>query len=174
MSPSATAKQTARHLRLSEKCDLVVAITHMRLIEDLQVSNKTASGDERIDLLLGGHDHNVVRREPDSQDANPEIVHSEHQTSTLNQSFTDQRLRIVKSGTDWRGLSVIKLKVDRSDRTGASIVDMTSKLGPRQERLSTTKIQSISSYSNYGYHKATGIWGDNTLPEDAQDTAQRA
>lgn len=153
MSPSATAKETARHLRLSEKCDFVIAITHMRLIEDLHVSNNTASGDERIDLLLGGHDHDVVRREADSQSANPKIVDLEHHTRTPNHSSSKQGLRIVKSGTDWRGLSVIKLKLDRSDGTGASITGMSSKLDPQNGNLKSSYIKFTSSHSSDRYHK---------------------
>ncbi|KAL3438547.1 Metallo-dependent phosphatase-like protein [Aspergillus tetrazonus] len=60
--PVQAARRLARHLRVQERCDLVVALTHMRVPEDMAVANATVSGDSRIDLLLGGHDHDVLRR----------------------------------------------------------------------------------------------------------------
>lgn len=46
----------------------------MRLTEDLAVSNATVRGEERVDILLGGHDHEVVCRFLGDVDDNPETI----------------------------------------------------------------------------------------------------
>jgi hypothetical protein len=50
-----------RHLRIVENCDVVIEIKHMRLAEDFKVSQATHD-DCRVDLFLGGHDHETVCR----------------------------------------------------------------------------------------------------------------
>ncbi|OKL64609.1 hypothetical protein UA08_00561 [Talaromyces atroroseus] len=84
LDPAAVARQVAAHLRRSEECDLVIAVTHMRLIDDLVVSNATLSGDERVDLVLGGHDHHVIRREPGDNNMDPETIQSGSYASGAN------------------------------------------------------------------------------------------
>lgn len=111
------SQRLAKHLRTVEDCDFVIAITHMRLIEDLEVSNATVLGDERVDLLLGGHDHEVVCRFSSDVDDNPEIILQ----SRLNEDIVvdgqvaemQGDVRIVKSGTDWKSYSIVDLMVER-------------------------------------------------------------
>lgn len=67
-------------LRGEEKCDMVIALTHMMKYNDIKLA-KNVSG---IDLVLGGHDHLIVH----------EIV---------NDSV------LIKSGTDFRNFSIIKV-----------------------------------------------------------------
>lgn len=67
-------------LRGEEKCDMVIALTHMMKYNDIKLA-KTVQG---IDLVLGGHDHLIVH----------EIV---------NDSV------LIKSGTDFRNFSIIKV-----------------------------------------------------------------
>ena len=111
------SQRLAKHLRTVEDCDFVIAITHMRLIEDLAVSNATVLGDERVDLLLGGHDHEVVCRFSNDVDDNPEVILQ----SRLNEDIVvdgqvaeiQGDVRIVKSGTDWKCYSIVDLMVER-------------------------------------------------------------
>jgi 5'-nucleotidase len=117
LTPSTVAKQVAKHLRTTMKCDFVIALTHMRLTEDLGASSATQSGEEKIDLLLGGHDHHVVRRFAGDTEENPDII----QQGCLNDEMicngevleASGDIRIVKSGTNWSGFSVIRLHVNR-------------------------------------------------------------
>ncbi|KAL5048888.1 hypothetical protein BDW71DRAFT_205118 [Aspergillus fruticulosus] len=124
------ARRLARHLRVQERCHLVVALTHMRVPEDLAVANATVSGDSRIDLLLGGHDHDVLRRFAGDTDCTAENV---EQGRKVTEVEVDGRIpdaegdiRLIKSGTDWRGLSLVQLIVQR-DEEGA-VVASTVKL----------------------------------------------
>ena len=43
----------ALKLKVEEKCDLVIALTHLRILNE-RILGKEVSG---IDLMLGGHDH---------------------------------------------------------------------------------------------------------------------
>ena len=39
-------------------CDIVIALTHMRNPNDIRLANKA----QKIDLILGGHDHGIEKR----------------------------------------------------------------------------------------------------------------
>ncbi len=112
MDPSIVARRVASHLRLSENCDLVIAVTHMRLVEDLAVSGDTLLGDRRVDLVLGGHDHHVIRRDINDKNPDPEVLQSGFHDTGDEVSDYKGHVRIVKSGTDWRGLSVVRLRLE--------------------------------------------------------------
>lgn len=75
--------------------DFVVAVTHMRLEEDILVSQACLS---EVDLILGGHDHDIV-------------VHGDK--LTLVNDTAEGDIRIVKSGTDFRTFSRVQLLVSR-------------------------------------------------------------
>ena len=74
LDPVAVARKLATHLRLSERCDLIIAVTHMRLSEDMKVSQATISGVERVDLILGGHDHHMIRTTMMDTEADPTVL----------------------------------------------------------------------------------------------------
>ncbi|KAL4788200.1 Metallo-dependent phosphatase-like protein [Aspergillus varians] len=129
-SPVQAACRLARHLRANEGCDLVIALTHMRVPEDMAVANATISGDSRIDLLLGGHDHEALRRFAGDTDLSAENV---EQGRKMTEVEVDGRvpdaegdIRLVKSGTDWRALSLIRLIVQRDEK--GIVVGSTVKL----------------------------------------------
>ncbi|EIM83023.1 Metallo-dependent phosphatase [Stereum hirsutum FP-91666 SS1] len=99
VDPVQTAQEVAHILREREGADLVVAITHMRLEEDIKVSEACRSS---VDLILGGHDHDIV-----VHGANIMVVNDD----------AEGDIRIVKSGTDFRTYSIVRLEIDRgSDR----------------------------------------------------------
>lgn len=138
LCPIDRSKAVTRHLRLVEKCDFVVALTHMRLSEDLCVSEALCNfNDEfRVDLLLGGHDHNVLRRfEGDS----PSVASdpTQIQAGLSNEMVLQQKgmarrvhgpIKIVKSGTDWRGLSCVRLQIQRQSCGRPKIVNVVRML----------------------------------------------
>lgn len=87
---------------LKEGCDIIIALTHMRTPNDLNLAQNC----QKLDLILGGHDHVY------------EIVKVNH-------------LNVVKSGTDFRQFSKItvkKSKVNEEMQLDVDIekVDVTS------------------------------------------------
>lgn len=72
-------ERLAAELREKHGCDAVVAVTHMRMPND-----RIAAQIKGVDLVLGGHDHAYV----------DEVVDG---------------TRIVKSGSDFRDLSVVRI-----------------------------------------------------------------
>eukprot|EP00301_Raphidiophrys_heterophryoidea_P004290 c11877_g1_i2.p1 GENE.c11877_g1_i2~~c11877_g1_i2.p1 ORF type:complete len:449 (+),score=89.70 c11877_g1_i2:500-1846(+) len=85
--PTLVARTLARKLR-SEGADIVIALTHMREPNDM----KLACEAPELDFVLGGHDHQYVS------------ATATHTTFSGLQHHT----HVVKSGTDFRTLSLIK------------------------------------------------------------------
>lgn len=98
----------------------------MRLIEDLAVSNATVLGEERVDLLLGGHDHEVVCRFGGDVDDNPETILQGwlNKDVVVDGKVAKMRgnVRIVKSGTDWKSYSIVDLIVERLENSKAHLL----------------------------------------------------
>ena len=117
LSPVTVAQAMTRRLREVEKCDFVIAITHMRLKEDLEISNAVCDDRQRVDLILGGHDHEVICRLKGETECNPSIIRQGFENHTIIRDGSvhnvEGDIRIVKSGSDWRGLLVVRLLVDR-------------------------------------------------------------
>lgn len=126
--PASVARTTARYLRESKKCDLVIALTHMRLAEDIAVSQNTRAGSGRVDLILGGHDHDVVQRSSTDSNNDPR-VHRPGLTSgnATEICCTEGDIRIIKSGTDWNGLSMLRLTISKRADGRSSISKSKSK-----------------------------------------------
>lgn len=81
------ARRICRVLREEEQVDLVVALTHMRVPNDMHLAAEVPG----IDLVLGGHDH-----------------HYEVMTSEPNGTL------VVKSGTDFREMTLLKVMLGES------------------------------------------------------------
>ncbi|KAK2007334.1 Metallo-dependent phosphatase [Colletotrichum eremochloae] len=137
--PVQSARACTRHLRCVAACDLVIAVTHMRLAQDMELSEArcgdAADPAERLDLVLGGHDHQLLRRYGGDigrysyRAKDPKVLDCSHpDAATLdlvdntNGMVLKARgtVRVVKSGTDWGGLSCVTLQVDRRAATGSS------------------------------------------------------
>ncbi|KAJ3492853.1 hypothetical protein NLG97_g5098 [Lecanicillium saksenae] len=125
LDPASVAKRVARHLRLAEKCDIVIAVTHMRLVEDLEALRSTLNGPGKVDLMLGGHDHHVVRRDPTDTNTNPEVIQSGLERQALAMSECNGDIRVIKSGVDWRGLSIIQLELGSKEKAEPPILGMS-------------------------------------------------
>ncbi|KNE59811.1 hypothetical protein AMAG_05269 [Allomyces macrogynus ATCC 38327] len=85
-------RRIAVSLRNEHRCDMVIALTHMRLPNDERLAREV----KEIDLVLGGHDHFV-------QYVDAEAVGRGDRTGAV----------VVKSGTDFHDLSKIEVKVVR-------------------------------------------------------------
>ena len=81
------ADLAVHHLREKERCEAVVALTHMDQVEDERLAREVVG----LDLVLGGHDHGYSAKRVGSQG-----------------------IWVVKSGTEFRHLSVIKLAFSTS------------------------------------------------------------
>ncbi|KAF5373703.1 hypothetical protein D9758_000954 [Tetrapyrgos nigripes] len=96
--PVQAASRISKTLRQDENVDLVVAITHMRLEEDILISEACRD----VNLILGGHDHDIV-------------VHGRDLVVVNDDAKGD--IRIVKSGTDFRSYSVVKVPIRKVEGT---------------------------------------------------------
>jgi 5'-nucleotidase len=94
------ARRLCKVLREEEEVDLVVALTHMRVPNDMVLGAEVPE----IDLILGGHDHHY--------EVTPAEPHG-----TL----------VVKSGTDFRELTLLQVTLGHSKPTVRSPV-RTSRL----------------------------------------------
>lgn len=77
------SRRLAKLLKEEHRCDIVVALTHMRWRNDIELAKRV----DEIDLYLGGHDHDYASLE-------------------VNGKF------VLKSGTDFREFSTIHLNVN--------------------------------------------------------------
>ena len=106
----------------------------MRLVEDLDVSEATLDGEERVDLVLGGHDHEVVCRLIGDTDTNPEINLQGYTNASIDKDGQlpnrEGNVRIVKSGTDWRSYSIVRLLVGRRQDGSAYLSTAQCKVAP--------------------------------------------
>ncbi|KAI4524465.1 Metallo-dependent phosphatase [Schizophyllum commune Loenen D] len=88
------ATREAALLREEHRADIVIGVTHMRMEEDMAVTKRCPG----VDLILGGHDHEYM------------LQGSQY---TDDGGHAEGNIRIVKSGTDFREFSVIKIRVER-------------------------------------------------------------
>ena len=95
--PVSVAQRISKTLRSTQDVDIVIAITHMRHEEDLHLAK---SCDRDIDLILGGHDHDLA-------------VHGVDLRAT-DDTF-EGNIKLIKSGTDFRSYSNIKMWLTRSN-----------------------------------------------------------
>ncbi|KAK8850996.1 Trifunctional nucleotide phosphoesterase protein YfkN [Apiospora arundinis] len=149
--PARAARTMARHLRRTEKCDVVIAITHMRLAEDILVSNSSESYDDyRVDLLLGGHDHGTVCRFAGDTCSDASTIRE----GTLNQDIVEKgcaqpatgNIRIIKSGSDFQSFSVLRLAIDRKVQTDVRVIECSVQ--------QVTNLRQTPEYSTIKSHLA--------------------
>ncbi|KAI9230873.1 MAG: Metallo-dependent phosphatase-like protein [Piptocephalis tieghemiana] len=99
------AKELSSHLRSVERVDVIVALTHMRLQNDERLAREM---EERIDLILGGHDHFVHYGQGLDQVVWKDGTVCEGGVMGPEAESTH---RIIKSGCDFRHLSHIHLEL---------------------------------------------------------------
>lgn len=120
--PYKIATVLEHHLRNEEKCDLVVALTHMRLADDTDLIRYA-----NVDFAFGGHDHYIIRRDGSVYNTDPSVPEPghEHERSTVTESANN--VRLVKSGTDWKGISVLEIHLEREANGSASVRNYSCK-----------------------------------------------
>ena len=92
--PVEAAVQAVSHLREKEQCEAVVALTHMDKREDERLAREVPG----LALVLGGHDHGYSANRVDGKG-----------------------IWVVKSGTEFRHLSVIKLTFKEEEEGGVEV-----------------------------------------------------
>lgn len=100
MDPVESARVTSHILRERERVDFVVAVTHMRLEEDLLVARACTA---EVDIILGGHDH----------DFSVAVAVEDGHIKVIEEDNSEGDIRIVKSGTDFRSYSRIHLDISK-------------------------------------------------------------
>ncbi|KAJ2963091.1 hypothetical protein NQZ79_g1800 [Umbelopsis isabellina] len=122
------AKELSKELRDPNgpyHVDLVVALTHMRVPNDIKLS-KTCQG--VVDLVLGGHDHfyylskavNIVGENWSRQQNLEELGFDPEQGNDPCDT-----LYVIKSGTDFRELSLLTIDIEK-DQSGKCVVTAVS------------------------------------------------
>ncbi|KAL1705328.1 Metallo-dependent phosphatase-like protein [Schizophyllum commune] len=92
--PAECSTHMVAHLREEHGADIVIAVTHMRMEEDMNVASRCPD----VDLILGGHDHE----------------HMLHGSRYIDEEgHAEGNIRIVKSGTDFREFSIVKAHIKR-------------------------------------------------------------
>ncbi|CAP60980.1 uncharacterized protein PODANS_2_13795 [Podospora anserina S mat+] len=150
------AKSSAKVLRTEYRVDLVVAVTNMRLAEDLLLSGATQEkGLERVDFIFGGYDREAVGT------FYPELVmqsqHSEGESKgkvgSGRYEVTSPEIRVVKSGAAWEGLSVVEMCVKKEGEDLPeldSVKELSLRNGFSQEQVNGTRIEEhIRDEKNY-------------------------
>ncbi|KAG6833489.1 hypothetical protein H0H87_006061 [Tephrocybe sp. NHM501043] len=111
----------SRRLREQHKCDLIIALTHSRVPNDislaksLQASSPSAqesrpiSSSHGVDILLGGHDHLYFVSKGvtswDGYDLEEDVLGAEDDHGDI---------LVVKSGSDFRDLSELSLELENT------------------------------------------------------------
>lgn len=95
----------------SHKCDLIIALTHCRLPNDIDLANalgatSNAPEDQHgVDLILGGHDHTYYIGNGINE------YEGEEWGTSMPGTEKDKGCMLVKSGTDFHDLSEIELQL---------------------------------------------------------------
>lgn len=104
------AQKLSKELREGEEqCELIIAITHCRMPNDIMIANALGAvadpnADEHgVDIILGGHDHvyyvgRGIRK-----------YQGEEFSFDMPGTDNDQSTYVIKSGTDFHDLSEIEL-----------------------------------------------------------------
>lgn len=138
-----TAQKLSRTLRdpTGEACELIIAITHSRLPNDIDFANAVGAvsnpdaNSHGVDLVLGGHDHIYYVGNGASSFQGDEFARGEPGTEN------DKATMVVKSGTDFRDLSELRLEL--TDRNDSAVRKRTIRsLSVQRYRTSTSDATS--------------------------------
>lgn len=156
--------------------DLVIALTHMRVPNDIKLAR---SCKDEIDLILGGHDHfyyvsksiDIVgdhwTREKNLDDVgfDPESEEDDDEQGSV---------RVVKSGTDFREFSLLKIEVEENsgkkyikDMSAERIV-IDSSITPDEKTE-----QLVQDVANVVSQKTGTAIGYTTVPLDGRSMSVR-
>ncbi|CAG8689598.1 15429_t:CDS:2 [Funneliformis mosseae] len=108
--------------------DLVIALTHSRLPNDILLARETQ---DEVDLILGGHDHFYYVGK------GCEVINGWTREEVAG-SEEDKGVRVVKSGTDFRELSIIECGVDEIDNEEGGTIKIIKNLSVTRQEITST------------------------------------
>ncbi|CAG8649887.1 5151_t:CDS:2 [Funneliformis caledonium] len=108
--------------------DLVIALTHSRLPNDILLARETQ---DEVDLILGGHDHFYYVGK------GCEVINGWTREEVAG-SEEDNGVRVVKSGTDFRELSIIECGVDEIDNEEGGTIKIIKNLSVTRQEITST------------------------------------
>lgn len=171
-----TAKDLSKELRDPEgphRVDLVIALTHMRIPNDLKLANECR---DEVDLVLGGHDHFYYV----SQSVDIVGKHWDRERNLKDVGFDPEKnienknLKVIKSGTDFREFSYLKLDIEEANgkkyiqamTAERVIVESTVNPDPETEKLVEQVTEQVATKTN----KPIGY---TTVPLDGRSMSVR-
>ncbi|KAJ2048647.1 hypothetical protein H4S04_003706 [Coemansia sp. S16] len=171
-------------------CDLVICLAHMRLHNDIRLADACA---DVVDLVLSGHDHfyyvgsgideytdpdaKLVMAASDAEDDRGMLAKWKKERAELPPGSAGRRL--VKSGTDFRDLSEIVLRLDlTSDQYGVGLSQVASVAVTRHRVTSAVPedpeikqmVDKIEAHLSKALDKVVGY---TTVEWDARSTVCR-
>jgi 5'-nucleotidase len=123
--------QLADVLKSEHHCDVVVAVTHMRLPND-----RLAARIPGVDLVLGGHDHHYVYEPP------AYAVVSVDTDAEPSMRVQAPSAHLVKSGTNFRDMSVVRISARPAGGVDISVErhSITSAVPEDPEMMAVVKV----------------------------------
>lgn len=119
------ANETAAFLKKREKCDLVVAVTHIGVtkLPDRTTDYELARASKDIDIIIGGHSHTVIQ--PGETGENPSIVSNANGKPVL----------VAQTGKNGRYLGYIAVDLDNLKKKNArdydyQLIPVTDRFAP--------------------------------------------
>ncbi|KAJ2238445.1 hypothetical protein H4R99_000052 [Coemansia sp. RSA 1722] len=187
-----TARETAQMLRNKDdpqmSCDLVVCLSHMRLPNDIKLTDACA---EVIDLVLSGHDHFYYigsgvseYQDPDGSWVKPLTGAESKEDDEMLETWKRERdalpagapgRRLIKSGTDFRDLSEITLEIHSTETGKAQVAGVhvtryrTTKNAPENPEIKVM-VDKIENHLSKALDKVIGF---TTVAWDARSTICR-
>lgn len=121
------ANETAAYLKKKEKCDIVVAVTHIGVepLPDLPTDYDLARASKDIDIIIGGHSHTVIQ--PGETGDYPSIVSNANGKPVL----------VAQTGKNGRNLGYIAIDLDQLKKKNARdydyrLIPVTDRFSPEQ------------------------------------------
>lgn len=134
----------ATKLKLEEKCDIVVALTHMDETNDQRLAKECPE----IDLILGGHDHAYL-------------------TGTLE----PHGIQYAKSGHDFKTLSTVVIAAQGEDARCSVTIEKFDVDNSVEENAEMKAF--VDSYTDLFAQQAKKVLGDVVVPLDARESTLR-
>ena len=142
----ACARRLGTQLRVEKKCDLVVALTHMRLPNDERLARECG---DVIDLVLGGHDH-------------------DYHVSPVG----EHGIYVCKSGTDFRQMTHLGVRFDSGDPSKGQkrpVVEFTEQISVTAEVTpDPATVADLETFTALVGKKMETMIGETCVPLEAR------
>ncbi|KAI9570842.1 Metallo-dependent phosphatase-like protein [Boletus coccyginus] len=114
-----TGRELSQRLRGEHRCDLIIALTHSKVPNDIQLAKDllasspsfqnthSVAGEHGVDIILGGHDHHYFVSKGVTTWEGYDIS-----IPSIGSEGDNGDVLVVKSGTDFRELSELTLELE--------------------------------------------------------------